>query len=575
MAHNPDYAVQDFEEEEYTEEQLAQFSIMMQNAFGQDARAAEYISACMKALRGEAEMPMLEEVPRELPNVYAFGVPVQAFRNYEDATQELRDLYTEAVQYPGALDAVKNYIKDYLPEAVKRGVVKEGATEEEIKEAEKTALDKTEAYVMNPEILEYQGFNWRDAIKIMLDAAMEKAPEKLSEEELKKLEPPSAPWYAKARTPGLYAAAKAITEAFAPMPEERETRLYPMATTEEKAKRMGFPMVTVEPKVRLKADVGEATNKLALIEGKIDAAEGDVDWAIEGVFQTYLPHMSLENRARYFEAGYTEEEARRLGYPAPSGGWKQQAEDELWQKGKEAAKTAGTGFVTLSAPQIGRFLNIVNTYPDVKMGFFDQLDLSRSMPREDKQLNNAVLGYVLGRNSSIRGSWLAEGFNERGLNGVEVLDQAFAGVAAKTVERYHQVEVPTTPAERKLGLERYLMPVWERAGYQEMMLSDVLWNFEKRIEQEFFPEPTYTPARTKFASEEREKPTFQRFPVRLGEEERVQKDLMKGIRAYFPYGAELPEVVRKEKPPAGEKQPEARRKTTYGFPTIRYRKRGY
>lgn len=565
------------EEEEYTEEELARFSIMMQNALGEDARAAEYITACMQALRGEAEMPMLERegIPSELPDVYAFGVPVQAGWNLENAEQEQRDLYHEVLSYPGALEAAKGYIKDFLPEgALEVAVLPKDATKEEIEEAEQTLLDKAEAYVLHPETLEGRGFNWDSATRVMLKAAMKEAPEKIPEEEIEEREK-VAPWYARARTPELYAAAKAFTEAMALEPKAAGITVTTGEIIAEEP-----PLVTVEPKILTKSEVGEATNRLTFVNNKIEVARGDIEWAIEGVFQTYLPHMSLKDRTRYFESGITPEEITTLGIEGvPPMGWIQQNIDYLHRELRQAVAEGRTeGNITLLASQIGRFLDIVNTYPDVEMTFFDQLDLTRSIPRDVKQLVDDVLAEVLERNSDIRGYLMAEGWRERGISGVGLLDQAFAAVAPEAAKRYREhIEVPLTPSEQRMDKEFYRAPMRERIGYQDILLGDVLWNFEKTIEKELFPEPTYVFALTKFKSSRRVKPEFQRFPMRLPEEERVEKGLMKGIRAYFPHiGAPEPfkgEGRRKE--PEKEPEREFPRRRVSGFPTIRYRKRRY
>ena len=488
------------DEETTPEEEIAAISLMMQKAFGRDVEAAGQINAWIEALKGETPMPVV--LPEQgAPDVYAFGVPMQTFVNRQDAWQDLTNLAETVKGYPGADIGGKAFIKTVFP-SIDEASVQVWWEQPGFAEG---LRDKT------------PGQDITMFISSMLETVNEMQLETAIAEQEKRGE-----------------AAAFKTTAERPFPAAVE--IYPFPTT-------AVTSLTTKD---------EAYNRLANMANRLNLANQDISWALDGVFQTYLPQSNVIR-----EGGIT----RREQY---FGLWEENASRELLTAGDRAAKLGvQEGFVALQAGTVAQFYDIVSSFPRVGMDSYMQLDLLRSIPRvysaqDSADLVSHVLDLTVGANADRLSTEIAR----TGVDPMDALDQAIASASLQEMKRAETLRsMAGTKVEQRLGLEA-ARPLYMTTGYKARMGQSIDWFVKRTFEKLIYP--TGTPF-TLSSLAAREEGRGKLVTIPSLPERREPGEYVRAIEALFPSYRRSGEAKAKKEP----EEEAARRKGM--FPALIYR----
>ena len=477
------------EEERLKLQELAEMTLFMQRALGADSGAREYIDAYIEALRGETELPVVED---KIPNIFAFAAPIQAFEHYNDEIDNIQRIHDFIYAFPGAKEARDAYIAEIFPnltedeikvwqnsehpeDTIPRYDIAE-ATERMLNGVNREELEKaavTQRIMFRPEV--------RETPQTTLERFGLTAPSATMEKKVRTREMVEAPGMA-----GFGIPAKEI-----PAFEVTKEKWVP-TTKEEIAAETRFQ--TIESSgVMVLATFDRMKEDFPATKYSLEQSYDDIAWGVEGIFNTYLSGLSLVDTTNYFGGG-----AKGVINPATgeieitatgTEGWIERATEELFHTGQAMIGAGETeGFAILSEATIGEFFRIANTYPRITwtMNVTDQLDLLRNVPREATQTINDVGSYILSH-KGVRGNALAKVLNERGTNLGDILDQGFAEAATRIAPTLQRPE----PLDIRLGA-----PAMPRAEAAKMAVGTKLMPILKgQISDVLFPEKTYVSER--------------------------------------------------------------------------------
>ena len=530
-------------EEEFTDEDIASLSLMMQKAFGQDRGAAGQINAWIDALKSEAPIPTIP-AGEEMPDIAPFGVPTEVFVRREDAWQNMVAIAEEVRNYPGADIGGKNFIKS---------VFLRGEGEDEINYNSK--IDtwwETEGFV------DYLKERTDDRdITAFIDAMLDTSKEVEVGEER----------YGEPRTLAEVAPA-AATKVTAEVP-------FGIPTTEISEGKEGIPKVlqvtvpylfrTAEGMIETQTVSGEkAYFGKEIIEEKreelrnqaniYDLANRDIDQAIEGVIDTYVPQARQETKGGTYEEMFL-------------GTWKQRAKRELDQSGTRTAKSGDTkGFVVSSPSIVAEFYDITNSVSQLTMNNYKQLDLLRSIPREYSFQESVDLSAkVFHWTAGARPNWVAEVAMETKVNPLDYVDQAIA-VSSKQEMTKTEATQHKGGVEERLGLTRE-RPSYLTTGYQAGMSEAVTWHLKRLLGEAFFPDEKQYVTASKAVTGERTG-VFSSIPLSERKKGATYKPAMDAL---FPpaYWSGAPKRKKGEEEETEEEKAQRLRKGA--FPSLVYR----